>query len=322
MKKYFRNTIVFIGLSLICSVLVFTGISLSKSMVLRTNIKSTTGGYGASLLRYREAKRFTRDSIDVLFCGSSHCYRGFDIRIFSKAGISSFNMGSSAQTPLNTFYLLKDFTLNIHPSKIVLEVYWNTLQSKGVESAIDLISNTPLSYSNFKMGINTYSFEPVKTWFYQKIHRIKFPLDQEGLLPSKNDIYISGGFVETKRDTNKYVLENTNNQTALNSLEQLVYIDSIYKYCKANHIELILINTPVYELVVQSISNYDEKIEEIKQFASYRNLSFIDFNSVELYQYGNWNPRIDWYDDTHLTQRGVVKFNTLFIEKYGVILKD
>ena len=42
----------------------------------------------------------TTINIDVLVLGSSHAYRGFDPRIFKKAGIKLFNFGSSGQTLL------------------------------------------------------------------------------------------------------------------------------------------------------------------------------------------------------------------------------
>jgi len=320
MWLFIKKVFLFLLISIFGYSMLFILISFNPQLQNRTNIKSATGGYGASLLRYRETLK--TNNIDVLFCGSSHCYRGFDTRIFNKAGIRSFNFGSSAQTPLNTFYLLKDFASEMQPKKIVLEVYWITLQNKGVESAIDLISNTRTTQNNFIMGMSTHTFDPLKTWIYQKLHRLKFPLDYEELLPSKVDTYIPGGFVETIRDSNKFFIKEIRDKIPLDSFVQLAYIDSIYQYCLTNQIDLILINTPVYELVVMSIPNYIEKMGEIKQFAFERNLQFIDFNSDENYQHGNWNPAIDWYDDTHLTQRGVEKFNNLLIEKYGKLLKD
>lgn len=320
MKLFVKKICLFLMISVLGYSLIFILISFNPQLQIRTNIKSTTGGYGASLLRYREALK--PNDIDVLFCGSSHCYRGFDTRIFKKAGIRSFNFGSSAQTPLNTFYLLKDFTAEMHPKKIVLEVYWITLQNRGIESAIDLISNTPLSNNNLKMALFTYSIEPIKTWLFQRIHRLKFSLEKEQLSRSKVDTYISGGFVETSRDTNKFYRNEPDLKQTLKPFVQLQYIDSIINYCQRNKIELILINTPVSEMIIHSILNYDEKINEIKLFASERKLQFIDFNTKENYKIGNWNPAIDWYDDTHLTQRGVEKFNKLLLKKYGNVLKD
>ena len=78
---------------------------------------------------------------DVLFIGSSHTYRGFDTRLFEKAGYKSFNLGSSAQTPMQTELLLHRYLDEINPKSIVFEVYHVLFQNDGIESMADLISN-------------------------------------------------------------------------------------------------------------------------------------------------------------------------------------
>src|SRR5690606_12876278 len=62
---------------------------------------------GSSYIRFQEVKKY--NNVDIVFIGSSHAYRGFDPRIFKKAGYSSFNMGSTAQTPVQTKYLLEQY---------------------------------------------------------------------------------------------------------------------------------------------------------------------------------------------------------------------
>jgi hypothetical protein len=64
----------------------------------RKNIKDKRGDIGHMFTRNKELNSL--DSIDILVIGSSHVYRGFDPRFFSKKGIRLFNLGSSAQTPL------------------------------------------------------------------------------------------------------------------------------------------------------------------------------------------------------------------------------
>src|SRR5690554_458534 len=62
---------------------------------------------GHTETRLKEVKSF--GDVDILFLGSSHAYRGFDTRIFKKAGFRSFNLGTSAQTPLQTQILLRRY---------------------------------------------------------------------------------------------------------------------------------------------------------------------------------------------------------------------
>lgn len=316
MKHFFKNYFYFFLFSVLIIILAFVFVSLTPSLVNRTNIKSTTGRFGESLLRYREAKEI--GSIDVLFLGSSHCYRGFDTRVFKKYGITSFNMGSSSQAPINSFYLLQDYT-NIKPKVIVLEVYWAVLQGKGVESSIDLISNTKLSINNFKMALYSKSIMPINSWLYQYIHRIVYPLNKESQMISKNDLYISGGYVKSKKDSNKLIsVEFT--KSSIKEFTQLNYLDSINSYCNKRNIKLLLVSAPVYKEVYENITNFKEKMNSIENFSDSRNIKFINFNSNELYSEIPWSQKLDWYDNTHLTHRGVEKFNNHFINKYQYLL--
>jgi len=77
--------------------------------------------------------------VDILFLGSSHSYRGFNPQYFS--GYKTFNLGSSAQTPIQTNLLLKRYLHQLNPKTIVYEVYPISLSIDGVESSSDIIAN-------------------------------------------------------------------------------------------------------------------------------------------------------------------------------------
>ena len=51
----------------------------------------------------------TIKNVDIIFLGSSHAYRAFDPDIFQNHGFSSFNLGSSSQSPLNSYFLMKKY---------------------------------------------------------------------------------------------------------------------------------------------------------------------------------------------------------------------
>ena len=80
---------------------------------------------GDSFLRFRELPAY--NNVDVLFMGSSHTFRSFDPRLFSRHKLTSFNMGSRAQTPLNSYYLLRKHIAHLNPRLIIFETYYETL---------------------------------------------------------------------------------------------------------------------------------------------------------------------------------------------------
>ena len=79
---------------------------------LAKNVRSNIAAYGHFFSRSRDAENIKNP--DILFLGSSHAYRGFDTRMFSQANISSFNLGSSSQSPINTQVLLKQYLQKIN----------------------------------------------------------------------------------------------------------------------------------------------------------------------------------------------------------------
>ena len=60
--------------------LIFFGDFINTSF--KSNLIYFLGGYGHTHSRLAEVK--TYKDVDILFLGSSHAYRGFDTRIFSK----------------------------------------------------------------------------------------------------------------------------------------------------------------------------------------------------------------------------------------------
>lgn len=123
------------------------------------NLRYVAGGYGHMHTRLQEVK--TLDSIDILFLGSSHAYRGFDPRIFGDAGYTVFNLGSSAQTPEQTLVLLRKYLPQLHPNMVIFEVYPATFANSGVESSLDLISNSRPDFLTLQMA---FSINDIRTY--------------------------------------------------------------------------------------------------------------------------------------------------------------
>ncbi len=87
---------------------------------------------------------FDPDARDqVVIIGSSHAYRGYDPFVFTARGHAAYNLGSSAQTPLNTFYLIKEFLDSTNCRLLVLDIYEGVMLNDGLESTSDLTQNQP-----------------------------------------------------------------------------------------------------------------------------------------------------------------------------------
>ncbi len=82
-----------------------------------------------------------RTAYDVVIIGSSHAYRGYDPHIFQEHGHRAFNLGSTAQTPLNTYFLIRDLLDSSNAPLLILDAYEGMMASSGLESISDLALN-------------------------------------------------------------------------------------------------------------------------------------------------------------------------------------
>lgn len=275
------------------------------------NFYSNSGGIGQHLLRTRELRKV--DNVDVLFMGSSHAYRGFDPREFSRNGITAFNLGSTSQTPFNSYYLLKRHLPTTNPEVVVLELYWDMLVKDGLESTIDIVSNTDLEGEIVEMvaaSKNPLALNSVLTSGLQRLHT---PLDYVEQNGSEHDVYVEGGFTET------LIKENTLSEEHLDKLNsvvvepsplQLTYLEGIAHLCRDRGVKLVFVVAPVTSEFKNKVVNYREYAATIDKIAAKYQIPLFDYNRRENLQL---NTRYDFYDQDHLTQRGVQKFNKLLI---------
>ena len=97
------------------------------------------GGYGHMYSRLEELDKL--DKQDLLFLGSSHTYRNFDTQFFKSNGLTSFNLGSSSQSPDVTGILISEYLSELSPKLVIYEVYPEIIFSQRLESRIDVFSN-------------------------------------------------------------------------------------------------------------------------------------------------------------------------------------
>ncbi|PRB02660.1 hypothetical protein CQ046_12295 [Chryseobacterium sp. MYb7] len=302
MKKLLYNLVIFIIYNLIFYVFTITLWGEYAFPFLKPNINYKIGSYGHMYTRLKEIKQI--DSIDILFLGSSHTYRGFDNRIFKKEGFTSFNLGSSAQTPIQTLTLLERYLDKIHPKSIIFEVNPLTFSSDGVESSLDLIANDTNDLYSYEMALKVNHIRTYNTLLYA-LHKDLFHLNQSYIEPIKKvkDKYIHGGFVESEiAYYNKPSKQNK--QKIIISKKQIEAFEKCLAKIKERNIKLILVYAPMTHNLYTSYSNNKYFDEKMKSYSEYYN-----FNEIM-----NLNDSLDFYDAHHLNQNGVRIFNKKLIE--------
>lgn len=248
--------------------------------------------------RFNEAKE-TKD-VDLVIIGSSHAYRGYDPRIFKKAGITAFNLGSSSQSPLQTRYLVKKYIKTLKPKFVIVDVYPILFGVDGLESQIDLISSGLMDKEIVKMSFEMNNITLYNSLIFGAINDVFHLRKQKKSVPN-GDVYIPGGYVQTFERL-KFKKPRFKQKITI-SATQLAAFKKTLEYLKANHIKYVIIQAPFAK------SNYN----------SYTNNEEIDKMFSSMGEYYNFNkllnlPDSAYYDDSHLNQHGVDIYDTKLID--------
>ncbi len=303
MKVFFRNIILFVLCSSSVYFLLLVIIGEAGLSSFTKNLKYKIGSPGFMYTRVREVNKFK--GIDVLFIGSSQTYRGFDVRIFNDSGYSCFNLGSSAQTPLQTELLLKRYIDTLKPKAIVFEVSPASFMNDGIESELDLIANDKIDIGAIKNSVSLKNLKVYNALAYG-YYRHLFKRDESFTEPLTilDDKYITGGYVERKL----YVC----NPKLFTKGASVEFNPVSYQQCSLTNIVQLASKKGVKLLLVQAPSCSIER-------GKYTNYNSIDSFFSNIAPYVNFNHKIHlqdsiyFYDKVHLNQLGVQAYDSAVI---------
>ncbi|APG59282.1 hypothetical protein [Christiangramia salexigens] len=272
---------------------------------LKINIQEPTSGYMKD--RIDEIQEY--DDVDILFIGASNVYRGIDPRIFENHGITIFNLGSNSQTPEQTLILLKQYLGSLDPKLVVMDVYPSNFEKDGVESMLDVITNSKVDKDVIKYVLKNPNIKLINALIYKagkQILSLK-DSDQTGERNTAKSEYVSGGYAEYYASENNYIKTFPEAEWEL-QMKQLEAFNCIIDLLTASEYPFFLMRTPLANYKYSSFNNNPEVDSIFSEYGEFYNFQ----NHVKL------SDTLDFLDGTHLSQSGVHKFNDALI-KY---LKD
>ncbi|UCF19771.1 MAG: SGNH/GDSL hydrolase family protein [Gemmatimonadota bacterium] len=257
------------------------------------------------MVAFREAKSVS--DVDILFLGSSHTYRAFDPRFFDELGWSSMNLGSTAQSPLNTYYMVTPLLDRLAPKVAVIDVYWLVLETTGVEGALDLAQNLPASWAALRMTLATRDPRALNQLVARFLEGQE-ALERRPVTLRPGDTYVGRGYVEKAADYKEFQEYRPRGVTI--SDRQLSYLRRVIEELRERGSQVVLVVAPVPQEELQATSNYEEIDARMESWALEMGVAYIDFNKI---------LRLDlqdhFFDNHHLNQEGVSRFLPVFYEE-------
>lgn len=236
---------------------------------------------------------------DIIVIGSSHAYRGYDPRIFERYKLNLFNLGSSGQTLLNTYYIAKNYIKASSCKLVILDIYDIALSENGMEPTGDLIENMTSSSAAFEMALAMKDPRALNM-FTERMMRLNEP-------PSYHDsAYILNGYSENRKTIGAMDKSKYSSSYKLND-NQFEYLKKIIDYFKSLQIKVIAVTHPI-PLELQKNGNHNEFYKRTIAVTKSADVTYWDYSRTLIL-----DSKKDYFDENHLNQYGVEKFNPIFI---------
>jgi hypothetical protein len=302
MRKFVKILTYFIACAIIGYVCILLCAGLLLPPFLRQNLFCAEKSSGFTCERLKEAQ--LPGQKEILFLGSSRAYRGFDPRIFKEYNLTSFNLGSSNQTPVQSLLLVNRYLEQCQPKLVVFEVNPDIFSNDGVESAVDIISYLSPRWDLVRMALKINNIKVYNTLIYNIL--IKIFIKNSACPPPAftYEKYVEGGFVEISSEIKSDFIKTSSYTCDLSDAQINAFASIIQKLSTAN-IPVLLVQSPVRRTTYEKCTTNNAFSALMSSYGKY-----IDFNT-----YTEFDQVHDFSDDQHLSQQGVLKFNSALLKE-------
>lgn len=272
-----------------------------------------------------------RDTVDVMFVGTSHIYCTFvPQQIYDDSGITSASVATSSQSFANSYWLIKEALLYQKPKIVVMDIHpvCNSLIkdvqnfklhfTSGMVTLPDTSVNKIFAYKDVK-GLGYGWAENMTVYDAYSILAFKDGRDRKSMdMLEVMDIFISPasqyktfGFFATDTVYPMDALDEskvTDNYVKLEDTVEFEWLNRIYDLCESEDIELVMTRAPYYR------GGDDYHIyEQAFAWMEEKEIPFVDY--FELIDETEIDLKTDFRDGDHLNYLGAKKA-TAYITDY------
>ena len=253
--------------------------------------------------------RIPKNSIDLLFVGSSHSYCAFNSRLFDHyLKCNSLNLGTSSQPLSVTYSAILEILKRQNPKIIIIEVY-PIVRKPSVVALRSHLDTMRFSVNKFTLIKNSL---PIIEWgnhftntiYYHSRWKEFNNLRKEdksyenwgGRIENKGFLGYAWDFMKTSLTYTIYENEynNTFSSSFVISKKSLKLLENLFKICQKRGIKIILTSSPVigdydtlnilYNLPLKNLMlKYNvDSVDFNNRNKKYEKLCFLDNNHVSL----------------------------------------
>ncbi len=336
-RKLKENTIFFLKSIVFLSLLAIVVYGVNRTLTPKYRYSSTN----PLTETYRGFYRMERDTVDIVFLGSSQAASGFNPQdLYNGFGIRSYNLGSNRQSLWASYYWLKEALQYQSLKAAVLDCYELFQDCKkdegGTRLAFDDMRWGPVKREAVKTvcGYNeellgeSYLFPNIR--FHTRwtgLNETDFTWGEFGDVPELKGFWLYRDMCGYEEYEPLQVQESgEGREKASFQKEAEEYLDKMAELCRENGVELILVKTP-------TLAETLDRHYAIADYAKENGLKFYDFNVKELFEEIGFDYEKDMNDSSekgeknaHANSSGARKMTDYLgkelLEKCGVTPKE
>jgi hypothetical protein len=211
---------------------------------------------------------------------------------------------------VQTYLLLKAYLDSINPRFVVFEVHPDIMKNDGIECAVDLLMNTPMTCEATKMAWHTGNMKVINTWLYSLYNqKIRHRLERFHEEPTMDDAeYIPGGYVEI--NTKEFERKRYSRHNLFIRPEQMEALKQCLNLLKERDIPYMLVEVQDAYQLRSAFKNHEWFENKMKALGPYRYklLPLVD--------------TVHFCNSNHLFKPGIELFNQDFVVDLKAALAD
>ncbi|MCM1425519.1 MAG: hypothetical protein NC118_02835 [Eubacterium sp.] len=268
------------------------------------------------------------ENIDNLYLGTSHVFCDINPNILDDInGKNNFNLATSAQPLIASYYLLKEADKENDLECVYLDLNISFLMGdNGNWREPDKLLTSWQVMNSMKFSMNKldwiiHSTEPRYVYLSlfpsirYKNNILDFDYLAERLYKKRQEVYLNYNnyedYIHKGYRYSDHIADELYYEMPISSVKEprqlsedaKKYLIKIIEYCNAKDIELKLYANPMSDWILCRGHDYDNYIMQIKEIASEYGLEYYDFNLCKK-EYLDISDHVYWSDNNHMNVYG------------------
>lgn len=254
-------------------------------------------------------REMPKDSLDVIFVGSSHVGMNIDNQqIWEEYGISSMNVWAGMQPIWNSYYYVKEVLRQQRPKVICVDVFLcaNEVDYSTQEVALKNVLGLPMGWDKVQAALASFPQwnQAVEALWGMPFYHARY---QELTEADFSPDYSSRIFAPTPAlvvDTNYRPIQVPQTMETMPLTEKNeTYLRKIIDLCRAKNVELVLLCSPY-----QADTKEAMRVNQIEAIAQEQGVFMLNY--MKNYREIGIDPETDFYDEGHFSITGIRKYSS------------